>query len=94
MKFTALIKFIRVNKGRTKPINIDCYIPQIKVGANSYVSSAIKGKGKKILDPGEELQVEMYVPKISNLSKGQVLTFWEPPIKIGEITVIDIIEEA
>ena len=92
MKFKALLKFNKIDKGRTKPISIDYYIPQIKIGDNSYVSSSIKAKDKKFINPGEELQVEIYAPNINKVVKGQILTFWEPPIQVGEIMVIEIVD--
>jgi len=94
IKFKALLKYPKIDKGRTSPIQSN-YRPLFKFCKN-YVSGAIITKNDTPINPGEEVTVDIYINSdnlIGKVSKGQKVTFWEPPIEIGEITITDIIEE-
>lgn len=94
IKFKALLKFPKVDKGRTSPIQSN-YRPLFKFCKN-YVSGAIITKNDAPINPGEQAMVDIYISSndlIGEILEGQKITFWEPPIEIGEITVTDITKE-
>jgi len=94
IKFKALLKFPKIDRGRTNPIESN-YRPLFKFCEN-YVSGAIITKNDVPINPGEEATVDICISSdnlIGEVSEGQRITFWEPPIKIGEITITDIIKE-
>jgi len=92
IKLNAILNFPQLDKGRTKPISCN-YRPLLKFGDN-YVSSAIIIKGCSVINAGEKVAVEIYVNSddlVNEIFEGQIITFWEPPIKIGEIEVTTIV---
>lgn len=90
IKVKALLDFPVKENGRTAPIICDFYRPLIKVGENAFVSGAIQSEEKTKIYPGERVYVDIYIESghlVGEVAENQVLTFWEPPVQIGEITV-------
>lgn len=92
IKLQGILKFIINDKGRTSPIQ-NGYRPLFKFG-NNYVSGAIMTENETTIKQGEEKLVDVYIHSENLVGKvliNQIITLWEPPIKIGELTVCEVI---
>lgn len=87
------IKFYSDPNGRTSPFSSG-YRPSF-LFSNTFVTGEIVLISGQALRPGEEDIAEVFVVSDyiieGKYGVGDVISFWEPPVKIGEAEILEIL---
>lgn len=88
-KVRGILKFLREGNDRFVPIK-DSYRPLFMIDEH-FFSGGVMIEGNEI-KKGEEEVVTVFFIKQHNIAVGDVISFYEPPKKIGEFLVKEIME--